>query len=175
MNVILRWWTLFAVVAAMAMLGAAHAFETWGGLAPCHLCLKAREVYWASLVISVPASLWALGSRSKATPRVAAFLLFAVFFAGAVTAGFHAGGEARLWSLPASCSSAGGGVIDLAAMEAFNGGAVSRAPKCDVAAWSWLGVSMAGWNGIVSLVLMVLSLLAAKRPREARAPRPVPS
>ena len=41
-------WRLTALVASLAMLATAHAFETFGGLAPCALCLRAREVYWVA-------------------------------------------------------------------------------------------------------------------------------
>ena len=42
---------------------------------------------------------------------------------------------------------------------------------CDAVAWSWLGLSMAGWNALIAAGLTVFSLLAAKRPKDARAPR----
>ena len=71
-----RWWTAFALAASLAMLGAAHAFERFGGLAPCNLCLKQREVFWGAATIALIATLWALVSRaSRGTPRIAAFLL----------------------------------------------------------------------------------------------------
>ena len=43
---------------------------------------------------------------------------------------------------------------------------------CDAVTWRSLGLSMAGWNGLISIALAVFSLLAAKRPKDARAPRP---
>jgi disulfide bond formation protein DsbB len=46
------------------------------------------------------------------------------------------------------------------------GAALASAP-----AWRWLGLSMAGWNVLISLALATFSLLAAKRPKDARAPR----
>ena len=51
--------------------------------------------------------------------------------------------------------------------------ALEAAPvvRCDEIAWSLFGISMAGWNFFISLALAVFSLLAAKRPKDARAPR----
>ena len=50
----------------------------------------------------------------------------------------------------------------------LNGGPVA-APACDKAAWRFLGLSMAGWNVLISLKLAVLSVLAARAPTpEAR-------
>ena len=174
-RLITRWWTAFALAASLGMLGAAHAFERYGGLAPCNLCLKQREVFWAAVAIALPATLWALFSRaSRGTPRIAAFLLAAVFATSTITAGFHAGGELGWWSLPALC--AGGGMADLNALTALAFGTAppARPAMCDAVVWSFLGLSMAGWNTLISAGLAVFSLLAAKRPKDARAPRKAP-
>jgi len=169
MRIMLRWWTLYAALASAAMLGAAHAFEQFGGYAPCALCLKQREVYWFALVVAVPASLWALAFRSKGTPRLAAFLLFAIFTTGAITAGFHAGGELKWWELPATCGGSKPGAISIEDLTAtITGAKTVRAVACDVAAWSFAGISMAGWNAIASALLALLSLLAARRKDSVR-------
>jgi len=167
-----RWWTAFALAASLAMLGAAHALERFAGLAPCNLCLKQREVYWGAVAVALVATVWHLVSRgSRGTPRIAAFLLAVVFAAGAITAVFHMGGELDWWALPASC--AGGGQVDLESLTALalGSGPVERLPTCDAVAWSFLGLSMAGWNALISTALAVFSLFAAKRPKDARAPR----
>lgn len=167
-----RWWTAFALAASLAMLGAAHAFERFGGLAPCNLCLKQREAYWAAVAVAAIATGWAVFSRaSRGTPRIAAFLLFAVFTTGAVTAGFHAGGELKWWDLPATCSAAGGpaSLDSLTALALGTGPAVAFV-GCDAVTWSFLGLSMAGWNTLIAASLAGFSLFAAKRPKDARAP-----
>lgn len=168
-----RWWTAFALAVSLAMLGFAHFSERVWGLAPCNLCLKQREVFWGAAAIALVATLWAVISRaSRGTPRVAAFLLFAVFTTGAITAGFHAGGEMKWWELPAACAGAGGDV-DLEALAALAMGTadVPRPVLCDAVTWRFAGLSMAGWNTLISASLAIFSLLAAKRPKDARAPR----
>jgi disulfide bond formation protein DsbB len=35
--------------------------------------------------------------------------------------------------------------------------------QCDVAAWRWLGLSMAGWNAVAALALTLISTLFALR------------
>src|SRR5690606_33054951 len=136
--------------------------------------LKQREVLWAAIAIALPATLWAVISRSRrGTPRIASFLLFAVFVTAAITAGYHAGGELDWWELPATCSGAGG-PIDLGALAALAAGPAPpvRPPMCDAVAWSFAGLSMAGWNAAISIWLAGFSLAAAMRPRDARAPKP---
>lgn len=170
-----RWWTAFALLASLSMLGAAHAFERFAGLAPCNLCLKQREVFWAAAAIAAVATAWALFSRaSRGTPRIAAFLLAAVFATGAITAGYHAGGELDWWALPAACAG-GGASIDLDSLTALalGSGPSPRVAMCDAVSWSWLGLSMAGWNALISAGLAAFSLLAAKRPKDARAPKEI--
>lgn len=162
-----RWWAFFALLAAAAMLATAHAFQHWGGLAPCPLCLKQRDVYWFAIAVAAPASAWAALVRAKRTPRVASFLLFAIFAAGAITATFHAGGELKWWDLPASCGGGGAVSVDTAALQAILGGATVNAPTCDVAAWTFLGVSMAGWNALISAGLALFSLAASMRGKES--------
>lgn len=158
---IARWWAAFALIAAVAMLGVAHSFETFGGLAPCPLCLKQREAYWLAIAIALPATLWALISRSKGTPRLAAFLLFAAFGAGAATAIFHAGGELDWWDLPAKCGGAGGPVSIDSIAASLSGR--QTFVMCDVAAWKMWGISMAGWNAIAATLLALFSLVSSMR------------
>ena len=118
------------------------------------------------------ATLWHLISRgSRGTPRIAAFMLAVVFATGAVTAVFHMGGEMKWWDLPATCS--GGGDINLESLAALalGTGPVESVVMCDAVTWRFLGLSMAGWHALISVALAVFSLLAAKRPKDARAPR----
>jgi disulfide bond formation protein DsbB len=168
-----RWWTAFALAISLAMLGFAHFSERVLGLAPCNLCLKQREVYWGAVAVALIATLWALVSGSRrGSPRIAAFLLASVFATGAITAGFHAGGEMKWWELPALCAGGGGGA-DLEALTslALGVGEPQRVVMCDAVTWRFLGLSMAGWNALISAALAGFSLIAAKRPKDARAPR----
>ena len=164
-TLILRRWPLFALVLSAAMLAIAHAFQTFGGLAPCTLCLRQREVYWVALALA------AIGSATQFTPfgaRLRALIcgaLAVVFLAGAAVAAYHAGAEWKWWPGPTTCSG-GGAAASASAMAALLQGAKVAAPRCDQAAWIWLGLSMAGWNGLISAGLCALSALAAlKGPR----------
>ena len=142
------------------MLGAAHAFETFGHLSPCALCLKAREVYWAALTVSVVGV--ALSFTSLHARRLICAILALTFFGGAALAVYHAGAEWKFWPGPASCSG-GAGHVDAADLARLLHGATMRSPSCETPAWVFLGVSMAGWNGLVSLGLALGSAMAARR------------
>ncbi|MGA9658627.1 MAG: disulfide bond formation protein B, partial [Asticcacaulis sp.] len=75
---------------------------------------------------------------------------------------FHAGVELKWWTGPQSCT-ASGKDISLDQMAAFLAGATTKAPMCDVAQWRMFGISMAGYNAIVSAILAMLSFLASMR------------
>ena len=171
-----RWWSISALILSLAMLGTAWSFQIFGHLAPCHRCLKQRDIYWIAVGVSLVASVWALFTGAKGPPRVFSFVLFAIFATGTALAVFHAGAEWHFWRGPESCT-ASTAEISLDQMAAFLGGVSSTAPRCDVAAWTMFGISMAGYNAIASCGLALLSLIASLRPRRRRRiphiPRPV--
>lgn len=156
---ILARWPLFAALASAAMLAAAHAFENFGGLPPCTLCLRQREVYWVALAVGlIGFAAW----RWPATRRWVALALTAIFLVGVGVAAYHAGAEWKFWPGPASCASTGGSVSADDLLAALGGGV--KPPACDEALWVFLGLSMAGWNALISLGLAAFSLAAARRP-----------
>ncbi|WP_293904785.1 disulfide bond formation protein B [Phenylobacterium sp.] len=154
-------WRLCAVLVAAAMLATAHAFETFGGYAPCMLCLRQREVYWAILALGLA---FMILVRTPGGPRWRAatcWVLALAFALSCAIAVYHAGAEWKFWPGPQSCS--GTRAVSLADMQAFIGGAKFKPPSCEDAAWRMLGISMAGYNAAISLVLAALSGLAAIR------------
>ena len=160
-------WRLCAVLAAAAMLATAHAFQTFGGYAPCTLCLRQREVYWVILAAGLG---FMILVRTPGGPRwreATDWLLALAFLVGAGIAVYHAGAEWKFWPGPQACASAGTGV-SAADMSAFLAGEKVRPPACDEAPWVFLGLSMAGWNAVISLGLAALSVLAALRERSKR-------
>lgn len=166
-NPFLRHWPWVALVSSLAMLGIAHAFETFGHMAPCELCLKEREVYWAAAAIATLGVV--LGLTPLKPGRWASAVLALVFAGGTALAAYHAGVERHFWAGPAACT---GGALQVSAadLSRFLHGGPLGVPACDKPAWVFLGISMAGWNALISLKLTVLSGLAARgRNLEARA------
>jgi len=162
---VLHRWPLWALIASALMLAAAHAFQTFGHLAPCMLCLRQREVYWAALVLAAAGVALGFTPWRGAAVRIVCGLLALAFLWGAGLALYHAGAEWKWWPGPASCSAAAVHVsaADLAAV--LKGGRMS-APACDTAPWVFLGLSTAGWNALISLALAGASTLAAAQGKE---------
>lgn len=165
---LLRHWPIAALVISAGMLAIAHGFQTFGGLAPCHLCLKQREVYWVALGVSAVAVAAGFTRVGAPAPRIASLILAVLFAYGTYLAIFHAGAEWKWWPAPATCSSTGA-AVSAADLKALLSGAAHKVPACDQAPWRLLGLSMAGWNGLVSIGLVILSLAAAARPGARKA------
>jgi disulfide bond formation protein DsbB len=147
-----------ALLVAVATIVAALGFEYLGGLAPCPLCLEQRYAYYAG----APVLFAALVVLSAGHHRSAALLFFLValaFLANSVLGVYHAGAEWHFWPGPQSCTGAqdlttsAGGMLD--ALQKTN------VIRCDEAAWRFAGISLAGWNAVVSLLVAILSVRAA--------------
>jgi disulfide bond formation protein DsbB len=162
---ILERWRLAALIAAAAMLAVAHAFQTFGGLAPCELCLKQREVYWVAgglalagmFVVRTP---W--GARLR---QITCWVLAIAFLAEAGVAIYHAGVEWKFWPGPQACTGGATTSVSVADLKALLNTTTKHPPRCDQPAWVFLGVSMAGWNAVAALILTGLSIAAALRER----------
>jgi len=171
LNPMLRSWPIWALLTSAAMLAIAHAFQTFGGLAPCTLCLQQRDVYWVAMAVAAlaVAATWT-PARERLSPLFV-LLLVGVFAAGAAIAARHAGAEWKWWPGPETCSGGGAHTVTAAALKQLMQGAKITAPRCDVAAWRFLGLSMAGWNFLISVGLAALSFMAWLRIRRPEASR----
>lgn len=156
-------WRTTAFLASALMLAIAHGFEKIGGLAPCYLCLKQREVYWAALWVALAAMLLVRTRFGANLRRPANALLGVIFLVGVAVAVYHAGAEWGWWPGPTVCAG-GGSAVSAADMAAVMRGEDRIAPpSCDKALWVFLGLSMAGWNALISLKLAVLSFVATRK------------
>lgn len=165
---LIRLWPLVAALASLAALGSAHAFESFGGYLPCALCLRQREVYWGALALA--AAGFVLVRMKRLSPGVLVALLGAVFATGLIVSAFHAGVEWKWWPGPATCSGPLGGPVtgDLSDLLA---GKKLRPPGCDEAAWRMFGISMAGYNVVLSAALTAASFWLAAQDSRTKAPR----
>ncbi len=159
---LLRYWPVAALIASAGMLAAAHAFQAFG-YEPCLLCLRQREVYWATIAVALAAI--AARKLLKTFPsnvQVADVLLGLVFLTGTVVAVYHAGAEWKFWPGPTTCA-LGGPLNAEDLLEALN--KPMRPQSCEEAAWRLAGISMAGYNALISAGLAAMSFLAAFTPR----------
>lgn len=145
--------TLIATLGSVALLGGAFAFQYLGGLAPCQLCLYQRWPHAAAIVIGVIAL--ATGWRGLAWAGALAAL------ATAAIGVFHVGVEQLWWEGLATCTA--GSIEGISTADLLNPATDVAAPvRCDEIAWSLIGISMAGWNVIISLGLAAVWVKAAR-------------
>jgi disulfide bond formation protein DsbB len=154
----LKQWPLAALGISLAMLAAAHGFERFGKMAPCALCLHQREAYWAAASIAVLALVANRFSSERLTTQAFGLLLACAFGAGAVIAGFHVGVEYKWWAGLATCS--GGGTLSVSPDILGSLSKSMEVPSCDKVAWSMAGLSMAGWNMVISAGLALISAIS---------------
>ncbi len=140
---------------SLAVLAAAFAFQHLGGLEPCPLCIWQR---WPHVAVALLAGL-ALGFRGPVAALALGFA-GAAALAGAGLAGFHVGVEQHWWAGLAACESGPAGETVAELRERLLNAPPAR---CDEVAWSLLGLSMAAWNGLLSLGLAGLAAVAALR------------
>lgn len=159
-------WLLWGGGLALLMLAVAHAFQTFGHMAPCELCLGQRDGYWAALGEG-----WGGYALARWRPRFgrSLLLLLAAVFAGeAGLALYHSGVEWRWWPGPASCTGVHAGPITAAQMSSLLSGPKVHVVQCDQPAWRVLGLSMAGWNALAALALTVATAVAFRRVKVPR-------
>jgi disulfide bond formation protein DsbB len=149
---------LLALIAALT-LASAFVMEHLGGLAPCPLCIWQRWP-WAA---AVPLALlpW---------PRLGLALVGLVLLGGAGLAFYHVAVEQGWVALPAGCVGLGE-ARSLEEMRAMLTGA--GRPACDQVAFTFLGLSIAAWNGLWSLMVAMLAAAALWRAGPPRASRSV--
>ena len=149
----------FILLASLAVIITAHGFEIIGEMEPCQLCYWQRYPYYAIVVLSALAVFFAAESPQSRIPNWLIGLCGLAFLGGAAIAAYHAGVEYKWWAGPEACSSQGL-VADTAEafLEAIKGQEIVR---CDEVPWSLFGISMAGYNFLISLGLGLLSLTFA--------------
>jgi disulfide bond formation protein DsbB len=148
------------LVLALATILGALAFEHLGGYAPCPLCLQQRYAYY----VAIPAlamAMWLLARGRKGLAIALLAAVAAMFFANAGFAAYHAGAEWKFWPGPDTCAAAG---------DALGGGAgrgllkdleTTHVVRCDEPSLRIFGLSLAGWNVLISLALAAGSAAAA--------------
>ncbi|AOH83023.1 disulfide bond formation protein [Sphingomonas panacis] len=147
-----RW---IALIVPAALIAGAYGFQYIGHLYPCEMCWWQRYPQFAAIVFALAA--FVVPARASRLLIVCAAL--AIFLSGAIGV-FHAGVEYHWWQGFTECTSTmaghGGSVDDMLAR-------IMKAPvvRCDVPQWTLFGISLAGFNALVSIpaALVILALL----------------
>ena len=152
---------LIAFLLPLALLAGALGSQYIGGLYPCEMCHWQRWPHYAAVAVAALAFV-VPGRQAREGLVVAAALLIAL--SGAIGV-YHAGVEYHWWQGMTACSST---LTMTGSTPAERLAAIMNAPviRCDQAQWRFLGVSLAGFNAILSLggAAVILMLMRAPAP-----------
>lgn len=147
--------TLLAFALGLAAILGALGSQYFAGLQPCELCLEQRYAYYWGLPVlaaililwnRLPMPVWYLGM----------LIATAIFAWGTYMGAYHAGVEWGFWPGPTACTGTGSSINfnDLSNINA------ARVIPCDHVQFRFLGISLAGYNALVSVSMVALLLVA---------------
>jgi len=151
-----------AVIAFLGLLtiGGFFFFQYGLGYQPCPLCLEQRNAFYVSVPL---AALLLLGAGYGASRKVlllgfAVIALVMLWNAG--LSAYHAGVEWKFWQGPIDCS---GPIVPLGTGSLMSRLQNVRLERCDEAAWRLFGISLAGYDVLISLFLAAVAAYGFKR------------
>lgn len=142
-----------AFLIGLATILAAWGSQLIGGLVPCELCLEQRWSYYYGLPLlllvlltwnRLPLTVW----------YVAMAIVTAIFVWGAYMGAHHAGVEWGFWPGPTACTGVGDS-MDFNALDNM-----TPVIGCDVVQFRFLGISLAGYNALISAGMVALLLVS---------------
>ena len=152
---------LAVALIAAATLAGAWFFQLVLGIVPCPLCLEQRYAYY----LAVPLGLLVAFLAAKDAPRPVLLaglaLLVLVALANAWLGAYHAGVEWKFWQGPTDCS---GPVVDFGkAGSLLDRLDTVKVVRCDEVQWRFLGLSLAGYNVLISLLMAAIAAWGIKK------------
>jgi disulfide bond formation protein DsbB len=149
---------LVALLLPVGLLGGALGSQYLGGLAPCEMCYWQRYPHAAAILLAALAfTRPAASPRSLGLTRLAAL---AIAVSGAIGV-YHAGVELGIFEGLTTCTTTARGSGAELLKEIMNAPLV----RCDQVQFSFIGISMAGWNAILSLGGAIVIFLLARKAR----------
>jgi disulfide bond formation protein DsbB len=146
---------LAVFVLSFATLAGAWYFQFVLGYQPCHLCLIQRIPYYIVIPLSLVLTIAARAKTPRALIATGLVALLIAALCSAALGAYHAGVEWAFWNGPSDCTgplinlNSGGSLLDQL-------NSIHVAP-CDKAAWRLLGISLAGYNVLISLGLAAIA------------------
>lgn len=152
---------VFVAGAAIAVIAAATIAGAWFfqlvlDIRPCPLCLEQRYAYYLAIPLAMLVAFGA--SRGVSRPFLVAGLgaLAVVWLASASLGAYHAGVEWGFWQGPTDCS---GPIVDFGNTgNLLDGLNKVKVIRCDEVQWRFLGLSLAGYNALISLAMAGIAM-----------------
>ena len=140
---------------AVATLAGAWFFQLVLDIRPCPLCLEQRYAYYLLIPLAALTVLAAARDAPRAVLLAGLAILAAAALGNAVLATYHAGVEWRLWQGPTECTGPIGNLGSAGnLLERLD---TVKVVRCDEVQWKFLGLSLAGYNVLISLLMAAIA------------------
>ncbi|WP_027565652.1 disulfide bond formation protein B [Bradyrhizobium sp. URHA0013] len=147
--------SLAVTLIAAATIAGAWFFQLVLGIVPCPLCLEQRYAYYLAIPLGLLIALAARGSAPRPLLFAGLAILVLASLANAGLGTFHAGVEWGFWKGPTDCS---GPVVNLgSATDLLSRLDTVKVVRCDEVQWRFLGLSLAGYNLLISLLMAAIA------------------
>ena len=156
----------FSAALAVAIISAATLAGAWFfqlvlGLYPCPLCLEQRYAYYLAFPLGMLVALAAMRDAPRGVLLAGLVLLALAALGNAWLGAYHAGVEWKFWQGPTDCS---GPIVNLGSagslLERLD---TVKVVRCDEVQWRFLGLSLAGYNVLISLLMAAIALWGVGR------------
>ncbi len=146
---------LAVTVIAAATLAGAWFFQLVLDIRPCPLCLEQRYAYYLAVPLGALIAVAAARDAPRAVLYVGLAILAAAALGNAWLGAYHAGVEWGFWKGPTDCTGPVGNLGSAGnLLERLDSVKVIR---CDEAQWRFLGLSLAGYNFLISLLMAAIA------------------
>jgi disulfide bond formation protein DsbB len=142
-----------AVIAAGTLLGAWY-FQYFQDIVPCPMCLEQRYVYYFAIPFAALLAFAAFRGVPRGLLLTGLALLALATLGNAAFGAYHAGVEWGFWLGPSSCT---GPLLNLKGGSLFDQLDKVKVVPCDVVQWRFLGISLAGYNALISLAMTAIA------------------
>jgi disulfide bond formation protein DsbB len=143
-----------AAIATATLMGA-WFFQLVLDIRPCPLCLEQRYAYYLAIPLGALVAFGAAKDAPRAIVMAGLAVLALAALGNAYLGGYHAGVEWGLWQGPTECT---GPVLDFGkAGSLLDNLDKVKVIRCDEVQWRFLGISLAGYNALISLAMAALA------------------
>jgi disulfide bond formation protein DsbB len=148
---------------AAATLAGAWYFQLVLDIRPCPLCLEQRYAYYLAIPLGALVAFAAAKDAPRAVLLAGLVILALAAFGNAVLGTYHAGVEWKFWQGPADCTGPVGNLGSAGNLLARLD--TEKVVLCDEVQWSFLGLSLAGYNVLISLLMAAIAAWGIVRKR----------
>ena len=147
--------SLLVTLIAAATIAGAWFFQLVLEILPCPLCLEQRYAYYLAIPLGAVTAIAARGGAPRPLLLAALAILALATLANAGLGAYHSGVEWGFWKGPTDCT---GPVVNLGnAGDLFSKLDSVKVVRCDEVQWRFLGLSLAGYNVLISLLMAAIA------------------